>query len=59
MQERSDTIIMQLTKQLEKQTLMLEDMRNRSLWFRLKAVLGFSKKFYSEELSFIREKMEG
>jgi len=50
---------MQLTKQLEKQTLMLEDMRNRSLWFRLKAALGFSKKFYSEELSFIREKMEG
>ena len=37
-QQRSDTIIMQLTRQLEKQTLMLEDMRNRSLWHRIKKV---------------------
>lgn len=37
-QQRSDTIIMQLTRQLEKQTLMLEDMRNRSLWHRIKTV---------------------
>ena len=36
--QRSDTIIMQLTRQLEKQTLMLEDMRNRSLWHRIKKV---------------------
>jgi excisionase family DNA binding protein len=33
---RADTIIMQLTKQFEQQTLLLEDMRNRSLWRRLK-----------------------
>lgn len=39
--ERSDTIIMKLTMQLEKQTLMLEDMRNRSLWRRFKGALGF------------------
>jgi dGTP triphosphohydrolase len=38
-QERSDTIIMQLTRQL-KQTLMLEDMRQRSIWKRLKAVFA-------------------
>jgi len=37
--QRSDTIIMQLTKQL-KQTLMLEDMRHRSIWKRLKAVFA-------------------
>ena len=35
-QERSDTIIMQLTRQLEQKTLALEDMRNRSLWSRIK-----------------------
>ena len=34
--QRSDTIILQLTQQLDKQTLMLEDMRNRSLWCRIK-----------------------
>jgi chromosome segregation ATPase len=39
-QERSDTIIMQLTKQLEQQTLMLQDMRHRSIWRRLKAVFA-------------------
>ncbi len=38
--QRSDTIIMQLTKQLEQQTLMLEDMRHRSIWRRLKAVFA-------------------
>jgi len=41
-QERSDTIIMQLTKQLESQTLLLEDMRDRSLWKRVKTALGFA-----------------
>lgn len=40
--QRSDTIILQLTKQLEQQTLMLEDMRNRSLWRRVKTALGFT-----------------
>lgn len=40
MQQRHDTIIMQLTKQLEQQTLMLEDMRHRSLWRRLKEVFA-------------------
>ena len=39
--ERSDTIIMKLTMQLEKQTFLLEDMRNRSLWRRFKGALGF------------------
>lgn len=38
--QRSDTIIMQLTRQLEQQTLMLEDMRNRSIWRRIKAVFA-------------------
>jgi hypothetical protein len=50
MQQRSDTIIMQLTRQLEQQTLMLEDLRgkfdtatpadHRSIWKRLKAVFA-------------------
>jgi len=39
--QRSDTIIMQLTKQLEQQTLLLEDMRDHSLWKRVKTALGF------------------
>ena len=38
--QRSDTIILQLTKQLENQTLMLEDMRNRSLWHRVKMLFA-------------------
>ena len=38
--ERSDTIIMQLTKQLENKNLMLEDMRNRSLWHRVKMIFA-------------------
>ena len=38
--KRSDTIIMQLSKQLDKQMLMLEDMRNRSLWRRIKMALS-------------------
>ncbi len=40
MQKRSDMIIMQLTRQLENQTLMLEDMRNRSLWRRVKMLFA-------------------
>ena len=40
MQKRSDTIILQLTRQLENQTLMLEDMRNRSLWRRFRMVFA-------------------
>jgi F0F1-type ATP synthase membrane subunit b/b' len=39
-QERSDMIVMQLTRQLEQQTLLLEDMRHRSIWRRLKAVFA-------------------
>jgi len=42
MQKRHDTIVMQLTKQLEQQTLMLEDMRHRSLWRKVKSALGFA-----------------
>jgi len=41
-QQQSNMIIMQLTKQLEQQTLMLEDMRHKSLWQRVKAALGFA-----------------
>lgn len=40
--ERSDTIILQLTRQIEKQTLMLEDMRDQSFWKRIKATFGFA-----------------
>jgi len=45
MQQKSQmdaTIIMQLTKQLEHQQLMLEDMRNKSLWRKVKSALGFA-----------------
>jgi hypothetical protein len=31
MQQRHDTIVMQLTRQLEQQTLLLEDLRQRSI----------------------------
>ena len=40
--QRSDTIIMQLSKQLEQQTLLLEDMRHRSMWSRVKTAFGFA-----------------
>ena len=39
--QRSDTIIMQLSKQFEKQTFLLEEMDNRSLWKRFKVAFGF------------------
>lgn len=52
MQQKSQmdaTIIMQLSQQLEQKTLALEDksriiedMRNRSIWTRLKTAMGFS-----------------
>ncbi len=38
--QRSDTIILQFTKQLEQQKLMLEDMRNRPLWRRVKMLFA-------------------
>lgn len=41
--QRSDTIIMQLTKQLEHKQLMLEDMQNRSWWRRVKMAFGFAR----------------
>lgn len=41
-QQQSNMIIMQLTRQLENQNRMLEDMKDRSIWKRIKAVLGFS-----------------
>lgn len=40
--QRSDTIILQLTRQFEEQTKLLEDMRHRSLWSRVKTALGFA-----------------
>jgi excisionase family DNA binding protein len=42
MQQRHDMIVMSFTKQLEQQKLMLEDMRHRSLWSRVKTALGFA-----------------
>ena len=42
MQQRHDMIVMSFTKQLEQQTLLIEDMRQRSLWTRVKTVLGFA-----------------
>jgi predicted site-specific integrase-resolvase len=48
--QRSDTIIMQLTKQLERQTLVLEDMRNRSFWRRIKmAFIRFGSPVVTEQ----------
>lgn len=41
--ERSDTIIIHLTKQLEEKTMMLEDLRSRSIWRRVKTALGFAR----------------
>lgn len=41
-QERSDTITMQLTSQLENRNRMLEDLRERSLWVRVRTALGFA-----------------
>jgi predicted site-specific integrase-resolvase len=40
--QRSDTIILQLTRQFEEQTKLIEDMRPRSLWSRVKTALGFA-----------------
>jgi len=40
-QERSDTIILQLTRQLETKQKQIEDLRERSLWRRFKVALGF------------------
>jgi predicted DNA-binding protein YlxM (UPF0122 family) len=40
--QRSDTIILQLTRQFEEQTKLLEDMRHRSMWSRVKTAFGFA-----------------
>jgi hypothetical protein len=40
--QRSDTIILSLTRQFEEQTKMLEDMRHRSMWSRVKTAFGFA-----------------
>jgi len=40
--KRSDTIILQLTGQFSEQTKMLEDMRQRSVWSRVKTAFGFA-----------------
>jgi len=50
-QQRHDTIVMQLSKQLEKQTFLLEDMRNRSVWQRFKSALGFGQRASPEQVS--------
>jgi len=42
MQQRHDTIVMSLSNQVDRQQKMLEDMRNRSLWFRVRTALGFA-----------------
>ena len=41
-QQQSNMITMQLTKQLEHHQLMIEDMRNRSVWRKVKIALGFA-----------------
>ena len=38
--QRSDTIILQLTRQFEEQNKLIEDMRHRSLWSRVKTAFG-------------------
>ena len=40
--QRSDTIILQLTRQFFEQTKLLEDMRHRSMWSRVRTALGFA-----------------
>jgi hypothetical protein len=40
--QRSDTIILHLTRQFEEQTKLLEDMRHRSLWSKVKTAFGFA-----------------
>lgn len=40
-EERHDTIVMSLSNQLSEERKKLEDMRNRSLWTRVKTALGF------------------
>lgn len=40
--KRHDTIVMQITRQLEQKTLALDEMQNRSWWRRVKMALGFS-----------------
>jgi predicted RNase H-like nuclease (RuvC/YqgF family) len=40
--QRSDTIILQLTRQFEEQTKLIEDMRHRSMWSRVKTMFGFA-----------------
>jgi len=42
-QQQSNMIIMQLTKQLEKQTLLLEDIKDRSIWRRVKTACALKK----------------
>jgi len=39
--QRADTLLLQFTQQLERQTLVLEDMRPRSPWRRVKDRFGF------------------
>ena len=40
--QRSDTIILQLTLKFDEQTKLLEDMRHRSMWSRVKTAFGFA-----------------
>lgn len=41
-EERHDTIVMSLSNQLAEERKKLEDMRDRKLWTRVKAALGFA-----------------
>jgi len=48
--QRSDTIILQLTKQVETQTFALEDLRTRSFWRRIKmAFIRFGSPLATEQ----------
>jgi len=40
--QRADTIILSLTRQFEEQNKLLEDMRQRSLWSRVKTAFRFA-----------------
>lgn len=54
--QRSDTIILQLTRQFEEQTKLLEDMRKRSLWTRVKTALGFAAYFRGQHSEYPHER---
>ena len=50
--ERSDTLFLRLTQQMEEQKLLIEDMRQRNgMWQRIKARLGMDNRRFNETVS--------